>query len=476
MRRHSIQRWLLALALAGAMAGCALKAPPSAADLQGDVLPQGPAPATFKAGGGVAAPVADRWLAGFDEPALTALVNEALAYNADLQVAASRVEQAAGYVSVASAALFPSVGVVGLGGGKSGGGGGLDGIFLNASLELDVWGRLRYARAAAREQSAAVTADYAYARQSLAAMVAKGWFLAVEAGLQRAVAQDAVASAQALQQVAEDRLRIGNGSAQNLAQARANVGPYRDAVKQAEFGREQALRSLELLVGRYPGAEIAVADRLAPLPPPVPVGVPSELLERRPDVVAAERRVAAAFDRVGEARAAQLPRISLTAGGSNVSSELIVLKDASSPIWSVGANLIAPIYQGGALRAQVEIRSAEQKQAVAEYARAGQKAFADVENALGAESSLRERNAILATTLHDSQESADLTRIQYRVGSVDLRAVEQGQLAVYTARTAYLRVQTEQLAQRTNLYLALGGGFDDLPAIAAAAPPCCTDR
>jgi outer membrane protein TolC len=210
------------------------------------------------------------------------------------------------------------------------------------------------------------------------------------------------------------------------------------------------------------------------MPPPVPVGVPSELLERRPDMVAAERRVAAAFDRVGEARAAQLPRISLTAGGSNVSSELIVLKDASSPIWSVGANLIAPLYQGGALRAQVEIRSAEQKQAVAEYARAGQKAFGEVENALGAESSLRERDATLAATVRDSEEALELTRTQFRIGAVDQRAVEQSQLALYAARTSRLRVQTERLAQRANLYLALGGGFD-LPAMAVVAPPCCTD-
>jgi outer membrane protein TolC len=198
--------------------------------------------------------------------------------------------------------------------------------------------------------------------------------------------------------------------------------------------------------------------------------MPSELLERRPDLVAAERRVAAAFDRVGEAKAAQLPRISLTAGGSNVSSELIELKDVNSPVWSLGANIIAPLYQGGALRAQVEIRSAEQKQAVAEYARAGQRAFGEVESALGAEATLRERDAILAAAVRDNDEALGLARIQYRVGSVDLRAVEQNQLALYSVRTARLQVQAEQLAQRTNLHLALGGGFDQ-PALAAAASP-----
>ena len=111
-----------------------------------------------------------------------------------------------------------------------------------------------------------------------------------------------------------------------------------------------------------------------------------------------------------------------------------MLKDTSNPVWSFGANLIAPLYQGGALRAQVEIRSAEQKQAVAEYARAGQRAFAEVENALAAENVLRDRDAILGATIRDSARALELAQIQYRVGSVDLRAVEQSQLALYTAR------------------------------------------
>jgi len=469
MRTILLRARLGAVTLVVAMTGCALNPPPTAIELQAQALPHTAVPAAWKAGGGAAAPVADGWLASFDDPALSALVAEALAYNADLQVAAARVEQAAGYVKVATGALLPSVGVVAMGGGKSGGSGGLDGVWLNASLELDVWGRLRYGRAAAEEQSAAVAADYAYARQSLAATVARSWFVAIEAGLQRAIAQDAVRAAEALLRIAQERLRVGNGNEQSVAEARVNVGTARDRLRQIELAREQALRALELLVGRYPAAEIAVADRLSRLPPPAPVGLPSQLLERRPDVVAAERRVAAAFDRVGEARAAQLPRISLTAGGSSVSSDLIELKDTNNPIWSVGANLIAPLYQGGVLRAQVEIRSAEQKQAVAEYARIGQRAFGGVENALAAENALRDREAILEATVRDSARALELTQIQYRVGSVDLRAVEQSQLALYSARLALLRVQGEQLAQRVNLHLALGGGLGDAPGAPVAA-------
>ena len=143
-----------------------------------------------------------------------------------------------------------------------------------------------------------------------------------------------------------------------------------------------------------------------------------------------------------------------------MSSDLIVLKNIDNPVWSLGANLIAPLYQGGALRAQVEIRSAEQKQAVAQYASAGLRAFGDVESALAAERTLRERAVILDAAVRDNERALELSQIQYRVGNADLRAVEQRQLALYAARTSSLRVQSEQLAQRVNLHLALGGDFE----------------
>jgi outer membrane protein TolC len=261
--------------------------------LQKQALPNTAIPATWKSGGSQA-PVAERWLASFNDPALTALVDEALKYNADLQASAASVERAAGLLKIASASLQPSVTAVGVTGGKSGGSGGLEGVFLNASLELDVWGRIRYGQSAAEADTAAFSADFAYARQSLAAMVAKSWFMAIEAGLQQSIAREMLRSTDSLLKLAQERWRIGNGNEQAVADARATVSSYRDALTQIELSREQSLRALESLLGRYPSAEIKVADRFSAMPDFVPAGIPSQLLERRPDVVAAERRVAAA--------------------------------------------------------------------------------------------------------------------------------------------------------------------------------------
>ena len=471
MRIPSV-RWILAPALAAAIAGCAIKPPPSAADLRRDTLQHTGIPPTWTAAGAAPAPIAARWLATFNDPALSALVDEALVYNADLQRAAARVEQATALVAVASGDLFPSVGLSAIRSGKSGGGGGLNAVFLNASLELDIWGRLRYIQAAAEAQSAATEADFAFARQSLAALVAKSWFVAIEAGMQRALAQETVRSGETLLRLAQDRFRIGSGDEQAVAEANASVGGYRDTLRQTEQAREQALRALEILLGRYPAAEVAVAQRLASMPAPVPAGVPLEILERRPDVIAAERRVAAAFARIGEAKAAQLPRISLTAGGSSLSSDVILLQERNNPVWGLGGNIFAPIYQGGALRAQVDVRTAEQKEAMADYARIAQRSFGEVENALATETALREREAILAAAIRDNERALELAQIQYRVGRVDFRVVEQRQLTLYGARSTRVHVQAEQLAQRVNLYLALGGSFDDvvLAPVAASEP------
>jgi outer membrane protein, multidrug efflux system len=451
---------VLIVLVVAALAGCALKSPPEPAETRKQALPNLAVPAEWTEKGGAAAPVVNGWLAEFRDPRLEALVSEAIVNNPDLRVAAARVEQAAGHARLAGATLYPQVNLLARGGGAmSGDSSGLEGVGVFATWELDLWGRLRAGRQAAELQYLSAVLDAEYAYQSIAALVAKSWFLATEARLQKANAEEMTRSAERLVGLAQDRLRIGKGDEYDLALARANVQTFRDSSLQLDLAYRQALRSLEALVGRYPAAALEVPPQLAAKPAPIPVGMPSELIERRPDVVAAERRVAAAFYRTEEAKAARLPTISLTASVTSISSDLFVLKDRDNPIWSAGASLLAPLYTGGALKTQVEIRTTEQKIAVAEYGRVGSRAFGEVENALSSGFTLDERVAILAQSVVENERALELANVRYRVGSGDLRAVQQQQLAVHGARTAYLRVQSEQLVQRVNLHLALGGGW-----------------
>jgi NodT family efflux transporter outer membrane factor (OMF) lipoprotein len=462
-RVHPALAGALAAALAAAPA-CVLKNPPDAAALKTEALPSVTVPAQWTAAGAGAGMVADNWLTTFHDDPLNAAVAEAIAHNADLRVGAARVEQALLYAKLAGAKLYPSVDLLARGGGKmSGDNSGLQGSALTLSWELDLWGRVRYGRAAAAADAASAQLDFEYGRQSLAAVVARSWFLATEAGLQAELARLTVGRGEELVRLAETRAKVGVGNDQDIEIARANVGTYRDAQRQVELAREQALRALEILMGRYPSAAATVSARLPAPPDAVPAGLPSELLERRPDVVAAERRVAAAFNRVGEAKAARLPAIALTTGVSAVSSDLFVLQSRDNPVWNLGANLLMPIYRGGALKTQVEIRTAEQKQAVAAYASVGVRAFGEVENALAAEIAARDRERILTETQSHNQRALEVVQTQFKVGSTDLRFVTERQLALNATSAALIRVQAEQRIQRVNLHLALGGSFEPRP-------------
>lgn len=451
------------VALLSLCSACATKPPPSATEIRQQAMSRVNVDHPWKAAAADGNAVHDDWLSSFRDAELDALVREAIAYNPDLQVAAARVTQAQQYLATAQAALRPWLSLAGTGGTKSGGGdasSALQGLVLGASWELDLWGRLRYARNAAEQSYESVRADFEFAKQSIAAATAKAWFTATQLSLHAELAADMVQASQQLQMLAEQRQRVGVGTETETAQARAALSNMQDEQQQIAFARGQALRALELLVGRYPAAEIIARGQLVTLPGPMPVGVPLQMLDRRPDVIAAERRVAAAFNRVGEAKAAYFPKITLTANIATFSSEVLQLKqDYDNPTYGIGARMIAPLYQGGALKAQVQIRTAEQKEAVADYGRIALRALNDVENALAANESLAARVSYLNTAFNEQTRALKFTEDNVRVGRVDQRSIQQQRITLNDAKVVLLNARTDQLAAWVNLYLALGGGF-----------------
>jgi NodT family efflux transporter outer membrane factor (OMF) lipoprotein len=462
-------RVLLSIAAVVSVSSCAVAPPPPAEEVRKQALPNIALDGTWRADPSVSTQlVQDDWVRTFNDPALDALVREAITNNPDLRVAAVRVQQAGQYLVIAHSALRPSLGIFGTGGAKSGGGGdtssALQGALLAASWELDLWGRLRYARNAAQEDLAAARAELEFARQSIAASTAKAWFTATQLSLDARVATDMVASAGELTVLAQQRERVGAGTDAEVAVARATAKQVEDTLQQIQLARGQALRALELLVGRYPAAEIAARAELLDRPGPVAAGLPLQMLERRPDVIAAERRVAAAFNRIGEAKAARLPQLSLNASFGAFASDILELKeDFENPTGGIGARLLAPIYQGGKLTAQVEIRTLQQKEAIADYARVALRAIGEVEYALAANASLAARTGLLSDALNEQTLALQLTQTSLRVGRGDRRAVEQQRMAVSNARMALNSVRTDELAGRVNLYLALGGSLTPGP-------------
>ena len=203
---------------------------------------------------------------------------------------------------------------------------------------------------------------------------------------------------------------------------------------------------------RYPAGEIETATELVPVPPSISAGIPSELLERRPDVVAADRRVAAAFFLTEEARLANLPRFSIDASvGGNT--------DLNGLIGSLAAGIVAPLYTGGALEAQLDLATADQEAAIGAYGATVLRALEEVEAGLTNEALLERREVYLQSSADNNKSAYDLAVKQYDVGQIDLLSALQMQTRWIGARVGLLRVKNARLAERIDLHLALGGSF-----------------
>ena len=411
--------------------------------------------------------VDDGWLASFQDSKLSKLVEEALQNNRDLQGSAAKVAEAEARARQAGADLLPTVDLTS--GGTWSGAANSSGVQksfnlgLEVSWEVDLWGRIRSQREAQALDAVAAAADFEYARQSLAAQVAESWFVTVGNKLQLALDNDVLAVERGTQDVVQVRVDAGAVLQVDLNVARADVARAQESVARNQGNLEEAVRSLEILLGRYPAAELKVATELIPLPGPVPAGLPSELLERRPDLVARDRQVAAAFNRTQSARAARLPRLALTGEIGGASSSLGSILNPSNVLWNLGGNLLAPIFDGGRLKAEVEISTAQQKQALAAYASTALTAFGEVETALANEQVLKMREERLRVVVDELAEAVRITDLRYQAGEIDLLSLNQVKKQYFTSRNDLLQVEVERLKQRINLHLALGGSFEAKP-------------
>lgn len=403
------------------------------------------------------------WIAAFDDPVLAALVEEAQAHNRNLQVAAANVERSRALARQAGAALTPNVNL-GFGASERGAIENTSRTGFSTGLELqwelDVWGRIRSGQQAAVASAQAAEADYVFSQYSLAAGVARAYFLVIEAGLQEGVARSTVEALEETARIVNVQFENGLASSQDLALTRSDLATARDTLTSTSGARRDALRALEILLGRYPGAELEVRATLPDAPPQPPAGVPSEILERRPDLIAAERDVAAAFNSLQSAKAARLPAISLTSEIGGASDSLANLLDPANVAWTVAGNLVAPLFDGGRRRSQVDISTAEQKQAVAAYGQAALDAFGEVESNLDQGVVLVDRLSSLSEAAAEANEAYRIARLRYDEGETDLIDVLTIQQRVFAAESNLAAVQRLLLDQRVNLSLALGGSWE----------------
>jgi len=404
------------------------------------------------------------WLDSFNDPILISLVEEALTNNRNLQAAAANVDRARALAVQAGAGLTPTLNLT-AGADRSGiraaASDPVENIrtAIQLNWELDLWGRVRAGSRAAVASLQAAEADFLYAQHSLAAATIKAYLIVIEANLQVGVTREILESLEETLRVVELRYDSGLASALDVSLTRSDLAAARERLATIEGSQREALRALEVLLGRYPSAELDVEDSLPNITPIPTVGVSSELLQRRPDLIAAERRVAAAFNALDQAEAARLPTINLTSSVGGSSNALSSLLNGNNVAWQAGTSLLTPLFDGGVTRAQIEIATAEQNQAVAAYAQAALDAFYEVETFLDQGVVLQRRVDELVEATLETDEAYRIADLRYREGETDILDVLTIQNRVINNRSNLVSVRRALLEQRVNLFLALGGSW-----------------
>ncbi|MCC6409888.1 MAG: efflux transporter outer membrane subunit [Planctomycetes bacterium] len=401
------------------------------------------------------------WIRGFGDPRLEALVAEAIEHNAELELAAARVARANALARRAHASLLPTLDVfAGAARGDSGLGEGsrLD-LGLAASWEADLWGRLSHAERAAELDAESARADWLGARNALAAETARGWFLALAAARRVEIDERSLAQRERVERITRARLDAGEAASAEVDLAIGTRASALALAEQSRGARRSSLLSLETLLGRYPAGELELAGDLPPSTADAPLGLPSELLERRPDVVAAQRAIAASFERVAAADAARLPRITLSAQGGYANSELSGLIDESNLIWNLASGIVAPLFDGGRLLADAEAARADRRAALAGWVATARNAFLEVETALNDEAALRKLEAALAESVERLTRARALAEDRYAEGEATLLELDQIHEQLYQSERGRLDARLALVLARVRLHLALGGAF-----------------
>jgi multidrug efflux system outer membrane protein len=429
------------------------------------------------------------WWRGYQDPALDAMIQEALSHNADLRLAVARVDEARAGLGAARADQWPGISANGSASrNRASEAGalavpGADPIYnnvratLDASYEIDFWGKYRRATEAARAELLATQFNRDAVRLALIAEVSQGYFNLRALDAQVAITERTVSTR--LDSLALQRRRFAAGVASELdlrqVEADAAAAQALLPVLETQLARQET--ALSVLLGRSPremvgsAPERGAAIEALTVPPAVPAGLPSDLLEHRPDLQQAEQQLIAANARIGQAKAAYFPSITLTGLLGGESTKLADLFSAPARMWQVSGSAAQTVFDAGRTGSRVKAAKARERQALAQYQSAIQNAFRDTLDALVAQRKARETLDAEQARVAALQHALDLARLRYQNGvssQLDVLDAERGLLAAELNR---VEAQRAQLAATADLFKALGGGWEsnNQPAQRAAS-------
>lgn len=415
------------------------------------------------------------WVRAFPDPMLIELVDEALRQNTNIGAAYARMDAAIAREKVSQADRLPSVGLTG----------GLSrteranefipdatslSLGANASWEPDLWGRVSDRIGASELEVEASASDIAGARLSITGQVAQTWFSLIEARLLTDLSQRELETQERALRLTERRFQSGVSGSQDVRLVRSSLAQA-EATKASRLQQKAQLsRQLEVLLTRYPASQIDSASDLPELPSLTGVGAPTYILTQRPDLISAERRLAAQGIQIDLARKALLPSLSLTGSTSAAGGGLESFFDVDALVASLVANLTAPIFQGGRLKANVELQEAVLTQQMESYVGTVLSAYLDVENALYAEGRLEERENALRVSVEEALGAEQRLEQRYIEGLATILQLLDAQSRRISSEGLLISARAERLQNRVRLHVALGGGaYGDVPPDALPA-------
>ena len=457
------------------------------------------------------------WLASFEDDTLYDLIDEAMAHNNDLLAAVRNLEAARAGARIVRADMLPSLNAnpsasrnaivtdptiaAQTGGGQtdlSGLGakeledqfgvdrdndGRLDGLdfdgdgFAEAPLpnrrfyinnfslaaqlswEIDLWGRLTDETRAAYKEAKASYADFLGAELSLAGGVARGWFSLVEARQQRELAERDVAARQSNLRVTERRYDRGVASSLDVRLSRSALGSSQANLALRQRLEGEAARRLEVLLGRYPAAELEASETLPSLEALPQAGAPVQILTRRPDLIAAESRMEAAGLQARAAKKQLLPSLTIQSRISTSGPDLADVLDPERLAGNIAAGLFQPLFQGGRLKANAKRARLQAEASLLSYAQTALQAYEEAENAIAAEGFLAAQEEALKLAFEEAAAAEELTERRYASGAATIFNLLDAQTRRISAESSYIQAQQNRVSNRVNLYLAIGGDF-----------------
>lgn len=417
-----------------------------------------------------------KWWEVFNDPVLNKMEEEALAYNKDLQVAIARVDEARANVGIATADQLPSLsaaGETGRAGNAQGSGQTQSTANAVVSFELDLWGKYRRLSEAARAQLLSSEANRDTVRLALTADVARNYFSLLALDEQFAIASRTLEARKENVRIYESRYKNGYCTEVDLKRVQASMSSVEAQQRELKLKIAQMETALSVLLGRSPraiaeeGVERGKDLSSITLVPEVPEGLPSDLLTRRPDVRQAEGQLIAANANIGAARAAYFPSIPLTASAGYASSALSDLfAGGSSGVWNLTGQVLAPIFEGGKIRAQNKAAEAQYRQMLATYEKTVQGAFKEALDALAANRINREVFDSYQQQTQAMQRSYDLTKKQEAAGLIGVTDLLDVESNLLSAEMSLSTARLNELNAVVTLCQALGGGWTETEGFA----------